>query len=200
MIIIIPIIIIIIVGTKNSQEEIRVAQRRLQSMRNYWLQLAQIVSDDTTGVWKQLEGDCVTVKELLEKRTNTIAEVDALTAQNAELKALLNQYLGDTVTNAAYRVPPAQVMKVRDVTAQHRHHPPSPSTRTTTTVVVGNNSNNKLSSGASLSVSGSSSQKVGNQGNNNNNYQGNNSSTSGVVAVVAATSPKKGRAMLSKTQ
>jgi len=129
-----------LLGTKNTQEEIRVAQRRLQSMRNYWLQLAQIVSDDTTGVWKQLEGDCVTVKELLEKRTSTIAEVDALTAQNAELKALLNQYLGDTVTNAAYRVPPAQVMKVRDVT--HQHH----------SVI-----NNKLSTtGASISVSGSS--------------------------------------------
>ena len=107
------------IGTKNTQEEIRVAQRRLQSMRNYWLQLAQIVSDDTTSVWKQLEGDSVIVKELLEKRTTTIAEVDALTAQNAELKALLNQYLGDTVTNASYRVPPAQVMKVRDVTQQH---------------------------------------------------------------------------------
>ena len=144
-------------------------------MRNYWLQLAQIVSDDTTAVWKQLEGDCVTVKEMLEKRTSTIAEVDALTAQNAELKALLNQYLGDTVTNAAYRVPPAQVMKVRDVTAQH-HHP---------TLSI----SNKLSNAG---ASSGSSQRVGSKTN----------STGGVViAVGSSLSPKKGRAMmLSKTQ
>jgi len=36
-------------------------------------------------------------------------EVDELTRRNAELKSLLNQYLGDNVTNAAFRVPPAQV-------------------------------------------------------------------------------------------
>lgn len=48
-------------------------------------------------------------KELLEKRRSNIREVDALTRQNAELKSLLNQYLGDNITNAAFRVPPAQV-------------------------------------------------------------------------------------------
>lgn len=96
-------------NTKSSQEEIRIAQRRLASMRNYWVQLSQVVNDETVGVWKQLERDCVNGKDLLAKRASAIAEVDELTRRNAELKSLLNQYLGDNVTNAAFRVPPAQV-------------------------------------------------------------------------------------------
>lgn len=103
-------------GTKMTQEEIRIAQKRLASMRNYWIQLSQVVNDDTVGVWNQLEHDCDNLRDLLNKRTSAIAEVDHLTQQNAELKSLLNQYLGDAVTNSAYKVPPSQVMKVRDVT------------------------------------------------------------------------------------
>ena len=37
-------------NTKSTQEEVRIAQRRLASMRNYWVQLGQIVNDDTVGV------------------------------------------------------------------------------------------------------------------------------------------------------
>ena len=65
---------------------------------------------------KQLEHDCKNLRELLNKRSKSIEEVDALTRQNAELKSLLNQYLGDNVTNSAFRIAPAQVMKVRDIT------------------------------------------------------------------------------------
>jgi hypothetical protein len=48
-----------------------------------------------------------------------IAEVDALTLRNAELKKLLNNYLGDTRTNGALQVPPAQVMRVRPSATAH---------------------------------------------------------------------------------
>lgn len=105
------------VGGKATQEEIRIAQKRLASMRNYWYQLSQVVSDDSVEVWKQLEKDYMNLREMLSRRSATVAEVDALARQNAELKSLLNQYLGDTVTNSAFRVPPAQVMKVRDLTS-----------------------------------------------------------------------------------
>jgi dynein regulatory complex protein 1 len=37
-------------GTKVTQEETRIAQKRLVAMRNYWNQLSQIVSDDTVDV------------------------------------------------------------------------------------------------------------------------------------------------------
>jgi len=82
-------------GSKATQEEIRVAQKRLASMRNYWVQLSQIVNDETVSVWHQLEKDCQSLREMLSKRATSIAEVDALSVQNAELKSLLNQYLGE---------------------------------------------------------------------------------------------------------
>lgn len=103
-------------GTKVTQEEIRIAQKRLASMRNYWTQLSQVVSDDTVGVWKQLEFDCLNLRDMLAKRASAISEVDFLTQKNAELKSLLNQYLGDAVTNSAFKIPPAQTMKVKEVT------------------------------------------------------------------------------------
>jgi dynein regulatory complex protein 1 len=103
-------------GTKVTQEEIRIAQKRLASMRNYWTQLSQVVSDDTVSVWKQLESDSHNLREMLSKRASTVSEVDDLTRKNSELKALLNQYLGDNVTNSSFKVAPAQVMKVREIT------------------------------------------------------------------------------------
>lgn len=103
-------------GTKVTQEEIRIAQKRLASMRNYWTQLSQVVNDDTVSVWKQLEADYQRLREMLISRAAAIDEVDALNRQNAELKNLLNRYLGDAVTNTAFKIPPSQVMKVRDLT------------------------------------------------------------------------------------
>ena len=103
-------------GTKASQEEMRIAQKRLTSMRNYWQTLSNIVSDETVEVWKQLESDCQNLREMLNARAKKIEEVDSLTGQNAQLKSLLNQYLGDVVTNSSYKVPPSQVMKVRELT------------------------------------------------------------------------------------
>ena len=102
-------------GTKASQEEIRVAQKRLAGMRNYWEQLSQIVSEESVTVWSQLDKDCVNLRDLVSKRSIAISEVDSLTRQNAELKSLLNQYLGDNLTNSSYKVPPSQVMKVREL-------------------------------------------------------------------------------------
>jgi dynein regulatory complex protein 1 len=103
-------------GGKATQEEIRVAQKRVAAMRNYWYQLSQLVNDESVQVWHQLEHDMSNVREMLHKRALSISEVDSLNAQNAQLKSLLNQYLGDVATNAAFKVPPSQVMKVRDLT------------------------------------------------------------------------------------
>ena len=102
-------------GTKKADEEARIGQKRLNSMRAYWNQLSQVVSDDTVEVWRQLERNMVELKELLSKREKTVAEVDSLSRKNVELKRLLNQYLGDPKVNNYMMVPPAQVMKVREV-------------------------------------------------------------------------------------
>lgn len=102
-------------GTKTSQEEMRIAQKRLASMRNYWHHMSQIVPDEGVEVWKQLELDYQKLRDILEARSKTIEDVDRMTKRNAELKSLLNQYLGDALTNASFQVPPAQTMKVRNV-------------------------------------------------------------------------------------
>ena len=104
---------------KATEEDIRIGQKRLMSMRNFWINLGQIVSDESVEVWQQLERDCLGLHELLNKRASNIAEVDALTLRNAELKKLLNNYLGDTRTNGALQVPPAQVMRVRPSATAH---------------------------------------------------------------------------------
>lgn len=101
-------------GTKITQEEIRIAQKRLASMRNYWTQLSQVVNDETVSVWKQLEHDSTNLKELLNRRATVIVQVDKLSKENAQLKSVLNQYLGDNITNAAFKISPAQTMKVRE--------------------------------------------------------------------------------------
>ena len=103
------------VGGKKLDEEQRIGQKRLNSMRGYWHQLCQVVSDDSVEVWRQLERDCVGLKELLARRAGGITDVDNLARRNVELKRLLNQYLGDSKVNNYMMVPPAHVMKVRDV-------------------------------------------------------------------------------------
>lgn len=87
-------------------------RRKLNNIHNYWSQMADIVSDESVNVWKQLEKDLLNYKDILTKRSATIAEVDSLVAQNTELKRLLNQYLGD-VTNDKFCIPPSQTMRVR---------------------------------------------------------------------------------------
>ena len=105
------------VGGKKINEEQRIGQKRLNSMRGYWGQLCQVVSDDSVEVWRQLERDSIGLKDLLAKRAKGIEEVDSLALQNVELRRLLNQYLGDSTVNNYMMVPPGQVIKVRDRTS-----------------------------------------------------------------------------------
>ena len=105
-----------VAGTaKAKEEEERIRQRRLQNIQNYWIQLSQVVSDSTVDVWRQLEQNSNILRELLLKRSAAVADVDYQLNRNTELKRLLNQYLGDNRVNGALQIPPAQVMKVRDV-------------------------------------------------------------------------------------
>jgi len=96
------------------KDDDRVGQKRLNSMRNFWIQLSNVVNDDSVDVWGQMETNYGGLKDLLVKRASSIAEVDSLNGRNAELKTLLNQYLGDANVNRGLLVPPAQVMRVRD--------------------------------------------------------------------------------------
>ena len=86
-------------------------KRKAKHMKAYWNQLAQIVPDDSVAVWKQLETNCKNYKEILERRSKAVDEVDTLAAKNAELERRLNQYLGDR-SNDLLQVPPAQTMRI----------------------------------------------------------------------------------------
>jgi dynein regulatry complex protein 1 len=100
-------------GATSNQSE-GASKRRQLALKAYWNNLANIVSDETVEVWTQLESDCEKLQDIITRRANTIAEVDSLTARNAKLKRLLNQYLGDR-KNDYMQIPPAQTMRVRDV-------------------------------------------------------------------------------------
>lgn len=100
---------------KTTEDDVRIGQKRLNNMKNYWIHLSQTVPDESTSMWKQMEIDFNHTRELLHIRTKSIEEVDALNNRNIELKRLLNQYLGDKTTNDAFQVPPAQVMRVRNL-------------------------------------------------------------------------------------
>ncbi len=101
-------------GGKSADDD-RIGQKRLNSMKNFWTQLSIVVPDDSVEVWSQMEKNYANLKELLIKRSKSIAEVDKYNHRNAELKKLLNTYLGDASINHGMQVPPAQVMRVRDV-------------------------------------------------------------------------------------
>lgn len=89
-------------------------KKRTNKQQLYWEQLAQVVNDESVSVWRQLEKDLVLHKDMLSKRSAKIAEVDSLSRKNAELKRLLNQYLGAR-NNDFLQVPPAQTMRIRPI-------------------------------------------------------------------------------------
>merc|ERR1712138_140067 len=77
-------------------------KERHAKQREYWTKMANVVSDDTFEVWKQLEKH----NTVLKQRSQEIARVTSLQEQNAQLKALINQYLNAKV-NDELIVPPA---------------------------------------------------------------------------------------------
>jgi len=98
--------------TSTADDVTKGGKKRLQGLQLYWGQLAQVVSDESAAVWRQLEKDLILYKDVLAKREMHIAEVDALSRKNTELKRVLNQYLGSR-SNEFLQVPPAQTMRIR---------------------------------------------------------------------------------------
>lgn len=100
-------------AAKGGPEEAAGGRKRGNNIQSYWVQLSQIVSDQSVEVWRQLETDLSNYKDILAKRASSIQEVDELAAQNVELKRVLNQYLGDR-TNDMFCIPPSQTMRVNN--------------------------------------------------------------------------------------
>ena len=59
-------------GGKSADDD-RIGQKRLHSMKNFWTQLSNVVSDESVEVWEQMEKNYSNLKELLIKRSKSIA-------------------------------------------------------------------------------------------------------------------------------
>ena len=69
--------------------------------------------DSTARVWSALEQGLEKYDSVLEDRTALIDEVNQLEQDNADLKALLHQYLSSKV-NSELQIPPTQVIRVQN--------------------------------------------------------------------------------------
>lgn len=97
--------------TMQAEQEASDARRerdRLEEIE-YWSRLAHLVPDRSIRVWEALEHAMKKYIKVLKDRADSINEVQTLEAQNFELKALLNQYLGSQVVQDLI-VPPMETL------------------------------------------------------------------------------------------
>jgi len=90
-----------------SLTEVEAAQKEEAA---YWQRLVDTVPPRTVRVWRVLEQALLKYVSVLQQRTKAMSEVSQLKAQNAELKGLLQQYLGAKV-NQELQVPPTQTIR-----------------------------------------------------------------------------------------
>ncbi|CAE7937970.1 DRC1 [Symbiodinium sp. KB8] len=84
--------------------------RAQQQEAEYWSKLVNTVPPRTVRVWRVLEQGLSKYVATLSRRSKVMEEVSGLKAQNAELKGLLQQYLGARV-NKELQVPPTQTIR-----------------------------------------------------------------------------------------
>lgn len=96
---------------QSSSEEAADQARRSAEEEEYWNRLADVVSDKTFEVWKQLETALAKYNNVIGQRSNEISKVKSLQHQNAKLKALLNQNLSAKV-NDDLIVPPSATIRL----------------------------------------------------------------------------------------
>ncbi len=92
---------------EESLTEVEAAQKEEAA---YWQRLVDTVPPRTVRVWQVLEQALLKYVSVLQQRTKAMSEVSQLKAQNAELKGLLQQYLGAKV-NQELQVPPTQTIR-----------------------------------------------------------------------------------------
>ncbi|GBG27956.1 Dynein regulatory complex protein 1 [Hondaea fermentalgiana] len=108
--------------TMQAEQEASEARRerdRLEEIE-YWSRLANLVPDRTVRVWEALEGAMGKYINVLKNRAESIQEVQSLEAQNEELKALLNQYLGSQVVQDLIVTPMETIMPTTPQPQQQR--------------------------------------------------------------------------------
>lgn len=86
-----------------------VSRRAAEREREYWDRLTRAVGDRVVRVWGKLEQQLGVYHKLLVRRGEGLGAVARLQAENEELRALLNQYLGSKI-NAELQIPPMAVL------------------------------------------------------------------------------------------
>lgn len=86
-----------------------VSRRAADREREYWDRLTRAVGDRVVRVWGKLEQQLGAYHKLLVRRGEGLGAIARLQAENEELRALLNQYLGSKI-NAELQIPPMAVL------------------------------------------------------------------------------------------
>lgn len=86
-----------------------VSRRAADRECEYWERLTRAVGDRVVRVWGKLEQQLGAYHKLLVRRGEGLGAIARLQAENEELRALLNQYLGSKI-NAELQIPPMAVL------------------------------------------------------------------------------------------
>jgi hypothetical protein len=86
-----------------------VSRRAADREREYWERLTRAVGDRVVRVWGKLEQQLGSYHKLLVRRGEGLGAIARLQAENEELRALLNQYLGSKI-NTELQIPPMAVL------------------------------------------------------------------------------------------
>eukprot|EP00501_MAST-03F_sp_TOSAG23-6_P001050 GSMAST32.ASY1.ANO1.1093.1 assembled CDS len=90
------------------------AKQLARSRENqFWEEMANIIPPKSYRVWEALEHSIKDYVKNIEERSQLSNEINSLRSQNAELKSLLNQYLGAEV-NAQLQIPPTQMIRLEN--------------------------------------------------------------------------------------
>lgn len=81
----------------------------MEREREFWKKCASVVNDKGLRVWGALEENLEKFHQLLQEREKALRQVEPLSQQNMELRALLNQYLSSQI-NSELQIPPTQLI------------------------------------------------------------------------------------------
>mmetsp|Transcript_9485 Transcript_9485/g.27918 ORF Transcript_9485/g.27918 Transcript_9485/m.27918 type:complete len:710 (-) Transcript_9485:100-2229(-) len=98
-------------GRQAVAARVKAQQEKRDAEAAFWHRLSGVISEPATNSWKALESQMQRYNRMLKDRAEAIEDVDCLKDQNAQLKLLLNQYLGAPV-NDELVIPPSQTIRL----------------------------------------------------------------------------------------
>ncbi|KAJ9522954.1 hypothetical protein QJQ45_023754 [Haematococcus lacustris] len=96
-------------GLAGPSRAVGAVRRAAELEQEFWSRMTHVINEKGTRVWRALEKQLERYLALLHARATSLSEVDSLQHQNAELRALLNQYLSSRI-NEELQIPPTQII------------------------------------------------------------------------------------------